>query len=115
MEVVDSGKLYKYKPISNACSIRLLELLPGLAESPLRCKLFEVRLNQWPAFEAISYTWGEARFPRCIEEVESSSSIPITQNLHDAFQALRCERISRFLWVDAVCIDQQNITEKNLQ
>ncbi|KAF2812997.1 uncharacterized protein BDZ99DRAFT_437772 [Mytilinidion resinicola] len=50
------------------------------------------------------------------------SSIFVTANLKDALQMLckslgSTERIteSRYLWIDAICVDQKNILERNLQ
>jgi len=42
-------------------------------------------------------------------------SIPIGENLYCALLALRRPRQPRMLWVDAICIDQSNLAEKNHQ
>ena len=41
--------------------------------------------------------------------------LSITENLHSALQHLRNENESRLLWVDAICINQFDIIERNRQ
>lgn len=81
-----------------------------------------------PKFEALSYTWGSAENPQAIL-VESQSdlsddgsqgspphsTLQIQQNLATALRYLRFEGTTRTLWVDAVSINQNDITERNEQ
>jgi hypothetical protein len=46
---------------------------------------------------------------------ETAGNINITENLHSALQNLREPDKILVLWVDAVCIDQSNIPERNSQ
>lgn len=41
--------------------------------------------------------------------------IAITKNCHSALQSLRKRESKRVLWVDAVCVDQNHIAERNHQ
>jgi hypothetical protein len=81
-----------------------------------------------PAFEALSYAWGGNDDETMIEVVPSQSDgwsyntvpwkragLPIQRNLHDALRQLRDPNTTRFLWIDAICIDQKNDIEKNQQ
>ncbi|PTB62714.1 hypothetical protein BBK36DRAFT_1097415, partial [Trichoderma citrinoviride] len=83
-----------------------------------------------PKYQALSYTWGLPVFSRSLHVVDddkmddsyaypdfrpSSSVIGITENLYAALCSLRKPDETLVLWVDAVCIDQQNITERNNQ
>ncbi|KIW23692.1 uncharacterized protein PV07_11872 [Cladophialophora immunda] len=43
---------------TNQDSVRLLTILPGAANSALRCRLNVVLLTADAHYEAISYTWG---------------------------------------------------------
>src|SRR6185295_17431322 len=43
------------------------------------------------------------------------SRLPIAANLHDALQRLRDSHHQRVLWIDAICINQDNTAEKNTQ
>lgn len=40
---------------------------------------------------------------------------PVTVNLHEALLRLRDPAIERIIWIDAVCIDQDDDTEKTHQ
>ena len=96
--------------------IRLLTILPGTRESPLRSKLQVVDLNDpdCPAYEAVSYRWDdvEATLPM---EVESITGILIRPNLAAALRRFRMPGVEITLWTDAVCIDQRSSVEKNQQ
>lgn len=65
-------------------------------------------------YEALSYTWGEPRFCQSISwsRVRPHS---ITQSLYDALQRLRSESETRHLWVDQLCINQQDAQERSQQ
>lgn len=108
-------------------SIRVLDIdspPSGNRDAPLQGTLRIVHLSDFPAFTALSYTWGPYSSPivdtiRC----NDSCDIPITKNGRDALLALR-ERhyaggrmrsrtaLPLTIWVDAVCINQADDTEK---
>ena len=99
-------------------SIRLLALLPGNRSAPLQCKLHRADVPgvnspkgaSGPTFEALSYAWGDSNL--CQNLYCNNSVIKITQSLFDALIHLRHPKKTRTLWVDAVCIDQDNNDEK---
>jgi hypothetical protein len=63
-----------------------------------------------PIFEALSYTWGD---PSATVPIQvNGAELQITLNLFLALKRLRKEREERVLWVDAICIDQGNLTER---
>jgi hypothetical protein len=117
MEGTDITQRYQYQALHRQDSIRILELLPGAAGTTLQCKLHEVRTSPQPSFEALSYTWGAPIFSKQLIETTSSSPsiLSITENLFSALYALRLPHSSRKLWVDAVCINQQDTSEKSQQ
>ncbi|KAH7143537.1 heterokaryon incompatibility protein-domain-containing protein [Dactylonectria macrodidyma] len=109
---------YKYTPIGQAHSIRLLELQPATSwQSPLEVSLCEYSLHACPEFGALSYTWatedGDSSLSKCLEC--GGGIIKITANCEAALVRLRQSEGVRILWVDAVCIDQSNDDEKSLQ
>jgi hypothetical protein len=107
---------YTYTPLQMADSIRLIELLPGREDFPLRCNIFQAcRSRNEIRYEALSYAWGEPKFVRQLEEAATRTVISITQSLYEALQALRDQELSRWLWVDALCIAQGDVQEKNHQ
>lgn len=70
-----------------------------------------------PNYEALSYTWGTDQSQRIVRIVseETVSSLQIQHNLDIALRYLRSLHESRVLWVDAVCINQKNISERDRQ
>ncbi|KAE9367969.1 HET-domain-containing protein [Stipitochalara longipes BDJ] len=82
---------------------------PGEA---IRCNLITESLDSEPKYEALSYTWGDP-----VNEAEisvNSITLPVRKNLWEALHHLRGDT-PRTLWIDAVCINQQNISERNEQ
>ncbi|KAI8954499.1 HET-domain-containing protein [Xylaria longipes] len=111
-----------YQPLNPAVkSIRVLELLPGVFESDLRGILRTVALDDKPSYEALSYTWGAQTEGRTLKIrpdakwIYKSIELPITDNLFRALRRLRRRFKTRVLWVDAVCINQEDIDERSAQ
>lgn len=112
-----------YKPLDpSRKEIRLLELL---ATSPsdkvyASCRLTTVSLNEKPRFMALSYVWGAPSVTDTI--LLNGIRRQVTRNLAVALRCLtpsvrknqRTGTNSR-LWVDAVCINQDDIPERNHQ
>ncbi|KAI1774487.1 heterokaryon incompatibility protein-domain-containing protein [Hypoxylon cercidicola] len=93
--------------------IRLLKLLPGSERDPICCELLYVDLAGHPEYDALSYCWGS---PHLTTEVQCDGlPLSITPNLEDALRAFRYEQSSRLLWVDAICINQEDLKEKEHQ
>ncbi|KAI1308851.1 ankyrin repeat and SAM domain-containing protein 6 [Xylaria venustula] len=75
-----------------------------------------------PEYEALSYTWAsELPSTKCDVSNGASSGrvfaveIELGGNLVSALKHLRYEDESRVLWIDAICINQEDDTERNLQ
>ncbi|KAI1104022.1 heterokaryon incompatibility protein-domain-containing protein [Jackrogersella minutella] len=64
-------------------------------------------------YEALSYTWGTPVFSRHIQI--NGTEVFITENLDAALRHLRLPTSKRYLWVDALCINQFDIKEKSIQ
>ncbi|KAM0802280.1 heterokaryon incompatibility, partial [Usnea florida] len=66
-----------------------------------------------PEYECLSYVWGTENSHRVLwldREV-----IAIGKSLDKALGRLQHESESRFLWIDLVCINQQDLEERNQQ
>jgi hypothetical protein len=97
---------------------RLLTLLPGKPRTELRGQLTRMRLNesQPPIYEGLSYTWGSTEDPGCIYlGTNSDTKLNITKNLEVALLHLRHAVKSRVLWIDAICVNQQDLDERTQQ
>ncbi|KAK6605133.1 ankyrin repeat-containing protein [Botrytis cinerea] len=95
-----SSHLYSLLP-ENGNNIRLLRLLPSEDEAaPLYCELCNYSLQRSSIrthlYEALSY-------------------FQVTVNLHAALLQLRDHSFERIIWVDAICIDQNNKEERKQQ
>lgn len=65
------------------------------------------------AYEALSYVWGSAELNHEVFVV--GRRLRITTNLHVALVQLRSQVSDRIIWIDAVCIDQNNLKERGHQ
>ncbi|KAL9107735.1 MAG: hypothetical protein Q9187_008387, partial [Circinaria calcarea] len=102
-----------YQPLDQELrEIRILTILPGAYKSPIECTLENAPLFDVDEYEALSYTWGD---PKITTEIfVNGRSFQATLNLAAALVELRARHHFR-LWIDAVCIDQNNRQEKGLQ
>ncbi|KAM0446711.1 hypothetical protein ACHAO4_009211 [Trichoderma viride] len=109
--------LYQYDLLDlGRPAIRLVRLLPGSVSDQITCELFQAFLNQEDEiipYEALSYTWGSAEAPNHI--IVNGKILAVTKNLHQALQQLRDKVQDRILWIDAICIDQENEKERGHQ
>ncbi|KAK4164711.1 hypothetical protein QBC43DRAFT_317354 [Cladorrhinum sp. PSN259] len=99
-------------------NIRLLHLLPHEGDGdPIRCQLFEYpfqdRWERRDLYEALSYCWGAPDKPFSI--YIGQHYLPVTASLHAALLRLRHPLIGRILWIDAVCINQEDKVEQAQQ
>ncbi|KAE9371638.1 hypothetical protein N431DRAFT_545839 [Stipitochalara longipes BDJ] len=117
--VHEGSKPYKYAPLDeNKQEIRLLTLLPGQFSSEIRIclEVAQFTKDEVPRFEAVSYTWGSAENPVDIFIGQSGNkTLSVTQNLAEALPYFRFEDKPRVLWIDAICVNQQNLEERGMQ
>ncbi|MCJ1367915.1 hypothetical protein MMC16_007051 [Acarospora aff. strigata] len=94
--------------------IRLLRIYPGAVVNDLFCDLEEVHITQVPAYEALSYCWGDES-DRLPVNCNGAWTLGITRNLHAALIRLRLPNQSRLVWADAICINQGDLEERSCQ
>lgn len=107
------GGSYNYQPLIDDAEIRILTLQPGQWDAPIECQLRHSSLDKEPDYEALSYVWGDPTETRSISL--NQHDFRITWNLEVALRYLRLENEPRTLWVDALCINQNSIPERNQQ
>ncbi|KAH7408591.1 heterokaryon incompatibility protein-domain-containing protein [Phaeosphaeria sp. MPI-PUGE-AT-0046c] len=115
---VGNGLTHTYGDLqlSMGHKIRILILFPGQFRDPILCTIAIVDPRE-EQYDAVSYTWasedgddmkaGRVHLPDGV--------IPITENCEVALRQLRSRTSTRQLWVDAICIDQSNLRERNHQ
>ena len=109
---------YEYSPLDlDSQQIRLLTLLPGTFDSPTRITIetFDLTSAYMPKYEALSNTWGSTADPDIVHAVGKNreSALAVTQSLATALPYFRFEYEPRTLWIDAICINQQDIVERS--
>ena len=93
--------------------IRLLKLLPGNWTDLLVGKLYKTTTNE--RYMALSYYWGSSAESHHMQ-IDGQSK-PIRVNLERALRTIRhCQQTKPvILWVDAICINQDDVSEKECQ
>jgi hypothetical protein len=116
LQIIPNDKRYEpfeYRSLRSGTSFRLLRLLAGRREDDITCQIFHSVISDAPPFEALSYTWGDSSQLHQISSTEGI--IHVTANCGAALRDLRYSFRDRILWIDALCINQRNIEEKNIQ
>ncbi|KAI1115259.1 heterokaryon incompatibility protein-domain-containing protein [Nemania sp. NC0429] len=100
--------------------IRLLNILPG--HGVLECSLHQMPLAEEQAFRALSYVWGAQRG---MEEILlEGRPFKVTKSLYEVLRQLREDQPGPpreigyqkdYLWIDAICLNQQDVDEKSRQ
>lgn len=105
-----------YNPIQlGGNEFRILILQPSSTfSSDIICSLENVSLESHPPYEALSYVWGDKATCGSTIILEGKQK-GVTENLAAALRHLRLENEPRNLWVDALCIDQEDINERDDQ
>ncbi|KAJ0267678.1 hypothetical protein COL940_014132 [Colletotrichum noveboracense] len=110
--------VYCALPIATS-ELRILSVHPALSiESPVIADLFleNFQTRQNP-YEALSYTWGDSSNTEII--TVNSVELNVTRNLRLALQTLRHQPRNPSkavqIWVDSICINQDNVAERNAQ
>jgi hypothetical protein len=111
LQVESSLNSSTYSPLEGHGTIRLLTL-DSVYDSTISCSLTTASLDDRPRYKALSYTWGT---PMAIHTIYVNGfPSQITENLYRFLLiAGMCEPDS--LWIDQICINQQNVAEKNHQ
>ncbi|KAI1750614.1 HET-domain-containing protein [Xylaria castorea] len=111
---------YQYMPLpadDDNDSIRVLELLPGTFDNPViyvKLRSTNVEAVRFK-FEAVSYTWGDPTPCKIIVFEESNARLQVSRNCYSVLRHLRNPVETRTLWIDAICINQADIPERNSQ
>jgi hypothetical protein len=110
---------YKYNPLkAEIPETRVLSLLPGDFGSPINVLLSTITLSESSKSspEALSYAWGPVgeRVDITVKGPQDRT-LSITANLAEALRYLRYTTAPRLLWIDAICINQQDLEERSRQ
>lgn len=120
---VDSPRKYIYRPLSHGQIRRLRLVITGNDDEELHGYLETVPLSSYSNYTAISYLWGNPlQTSRLL--LENHEYIPLTASLNELlgdvrkFASKKHSRDKYFvivLWVDQICINQEDDVEKAKQ
>lgn len=133
IQAVENMTTYKYEPLppvegprgvwdrskSTQLSTRLLTIYGGQYEDDIKVDLEVVslgaRTSDRPTYEAMSYVWGSPEMLNTVYVGKEKKKVMITANLDEAIRYMRYPDRPRTMWIDSLCIDQQNIEERGRQ
>lgn len=111
------AKGYQYRPLSpEGKEIRLIDVHPpGMNVEEIRCSLRCASLasSPSPAYETVSYVWGDAKERAYLSLDGIQISVPVSSI--SALRRLRLAERTRTLWMDALCINQADQNERAQQ
>lgn len=101
----------------------MIHLLPDEdKDAQIECKFLNYKLSEKGGgkdlYEALSYVWDndqEGSAGKCQQIKLDGQPFDITPNLDAALLKLRSHQFDRVLWVDAICINQNDKAEKSTQ
>jgi hypothetical protein len=131
-------QLFAYTPLPDTDTtvqwepphIRLIEVHDCDPDDPtIRVSIYVTSVEDAPSYEAVSYTWGDESIQEQIHVKHASSLsrsalassadcdglMTVRKNCADVLRQVRHFRTSKYYWIDAISIDQQNVQEKNVQ
>lgn len=110
---------FDYEPLQAKDEIRVLRLAPKpkpgpvSRPTPLKASIVHVRLSDSPLYTAVSWMWQTSQ--NTADIWVNGHMLPIRAHLKRIINDLRDSHQARFLWIDAICINQQSILERNHQ
>ncbi|PVH81381.1 HET-domain-containing protein, partial [Cadophora sp. DSE1049] len=114
-----SRSYFTYEALS-CDQIRLVTINPGSISQSITCSIQNVPLcERMPVYSAISYTWGSSIKSKTIFCDNPGSDGPrrlmVTANLEIAMRYIRQAAKPITVWIDQLCINQDNAEERESQ
>lgn len=104
---------HEYESLNEQASeIRLFKLLPLRLGSHIQGEFVITPLMSAPAFEAVSYRW---KTGHTIPILLEGRKFLVFEAVYYMLQGLRLPEDNRLLWIDAICINQEDMDEKRWQ
>jgi len=127
----ESHKPYQYQDLTEPNRIRVIGTKITRENGELSCQLYETTADPSSTYHCLSYTWGnplgsgsESDIWLQTHRIQVSGPGPadcgyllVGRNLHDFLEEFeRCEPDDiEYLWIDAICINQNNLDERAAQ
>ncbi|RSL52544.1 hypothetical protein CEP54_010861 [Fusarium duplospermum] len=111
----DDFSCYRYRDLRPG-EMRLFKLSLGTGDEPLKGTVHHVLAESDEEYQALSYVWGDISSSLAPHSIETPEGVlQISFSLHSALQAIRDPTFDTLLWIDAICINQDSVTEKAIQ
>jgi hypothetical protein len=105
---------YSYSKLNpKTKEIRLLKLSRAVPLAEPTCELLVYPLHKAPEYDAISYTWDGQERDRILKL--KNGNLLATKNVIRIIEKRASCIETKWLWIDAVCINQENLEEKGSQ
>ncbi|KAE9366756.1 HET-domain-containing protein, partial [Stipitochalara longipes BDJ] len=107
---------FPYQPLDTSkLEIRIIALHPGTLADPICCSLIHIATKKGSkaVYAALSYTWGTPKAPKTI--ILNGEPVQVRENLWQALYHLRSEQQELRIWIDALCINQNDLQERSSQ
>ena len=101
-----------FRPL-NKSSFRLLTIEPGTMGDAITGTIQEHEMTAPPSYHALSYVWGQE--PPIHRTMINDNDQLIRPNLYHALQRVRLPYGKYSIWVDSMCINQNDSSERNQQ
>ena len=112
---VTMTRAFLYRQLKDG-EVRVINLKPGVGIERISGSLevINVKDSVPGQYSALSYCWGPESQPRSLAFLDDQA-FEVRQNLFEALQHLRYPDRPRRLWIDAICINQDDNDEKKMQ
>jgi hypothetical protein len=108
-----SSSMFQYRPLESGNSIRIVILLPGKEDEKIECISRHTDLDKPLGYLGLSYTWGDSNIT--VPIILDGHEVQVTENLESALRHLRAPTMAVGYWIDALCINQKDVAERNNQ
>lgn len=100
---------------ADPAEFRLVRIHPGVHPNPIIATLITYPLTNHPPYDALSYVWGKFDLEEAYLIELDGSAFNVSINLWRALYYLRRESNARDFWIDAICINQEDLGERSSQ
>ncbi|OCK79272.1 HET-domain-containing protein [Lepidopterella palustris CBS 459.81] len=104
---------YNYQSLVGNDFIRLIKVERRHLFGEPQCHLIQIQLQEAPQYEALSYTW-DSQTPQFPLQVNGCQLL-VTRNVFNFLSWQSSLFRSRLFWIDSVCINQKDESEKSAQ
>ncbi|KAH9997685.1 heterokaryon incompatibility protein-domain-containing protein [Xylariaceae sp. FL0662B] len=112
------NKTFDYPTILSTSQLRILEILPKEPTGKIEGRYHIINLEDLnnTNYTALSYTWDKVNTVEDLREIQiNDQPFFVRINLHNFLERASRSMAGRFIYIDAVCVDQSDPAEKGHQ